>query len=161
MRRTSCTALILAVTLGAASLLVACGSSDSGGSTTTGPKTIDRSRPDIVGTITAVTPFEPVTTDCTKPEDLPPDGAISNDDPPVCTDPDTDVLGTVLIEAEPGVQQGDKLSLTVTSDTVLDGTGVTRFADLETGQKVQGWTTGAIAESYPGQGTARALRVLG
>ena len=161
MRRTSCTALLLALTLGVAAPLAGCGSSDSGGSTTTRPQAIDRLRPDIVGELTSVTPFVPVTTDCTKPEDLPPGGAISNEDPPICTDPDTDVLGTVLIEAEPGVQHGDKLSLTITRATVLDGAGVTRFADLEAGQKVRAWTTGPIAESYPGQGTARALRVIG
>jgi hypothetical protein len=46
---------------------------------------VDPGVPDIVGTITSVEPFVPVTEDCTPPDDLDPDGVVSSDDPPVCT----------------------------------------------------------------------------
>ena len=68
---------------------------------------------DLVGAITAVTPFEPVTEGCTPPEQLDPNGAVSSDDPPVCTDADSDIEGTILVEAsrgEPVGGLGDKAS---------------------------------------------------
>lgn len=113
---------------------------------------------DISGTVTAVAPFEPITEDCTPPEDLDPDGAISSDDPPVCTDEDSDILGTLLVEERPGVQEGRKISFTVTTATVLSGPGVSRFDDLAEGQTVDAWSTGQCAESYPEQCTAVAMR---
>lgn len=115
---------------------------------------------DIRGTVTAVVPFEPVTQDCTRPEDLDPDGVRSSDDPPVCTADDNDVVGTVLIEEQPDVQAGRKISFTVTTATALDGPGLARFEDLAPGQRVEGWTTGLCAESYPEQCGALAIRLL-
>lgn len=113
---------------------------------------------DIIGTVTAVAPFEPITEDCTPAEDLDPDGAISSHDPPVCTDEDSDVLGTLLVEERPGAQEGRKVSFTVTTATVLSGPGVSRFVDLAEGQTVDAWSTGLCAESYPEQCTAVAVR---
>jgi hypothetical protein len=62
--------------------------------------------PDLTGTITVVTPFEPITEDCTPPEDLDPDGVVSSDDPPVCTGEDDDVVGTILVEGDLAPEQG-------------------------------------------------------
>lgn len=117
--------------------------------------------PDITGTVTAVTPFVPVTEDCTPADELDPDDSVSSDDPPVCTDPDTDVTGTVLVEEHPGAQDGRKISFTLTSETVLlgsDGAALASFDDFQEGQVVEAWTTGACAESYPEQCGAEAVR---
>lgn len=153
--------------LAAVLLLTACGDDtdiDTGdGTTSTAPgETTFPDRPaEITGTITSVTPFVPITEDCTPPEELDPDEPISSDDPPVCTDPDTDVLGTVLVEEQPGAQGDRKISFTVTAATVLGGEGIEGFDDLAAGQLVDAWTPGPCAESYPEQCTAEAIRVRG
>jgi hypothetical protein len=139
---------------------------DTTGSTTTVPPassdgTVPAAPPDITGTITEVAPFEPITEDCTPAEDVDPDGSVSSNDPPVCTPPDNDVLGTVLVEEQPGVQDGRKISFTLTTSTVLtgdDGAPLGEFADLAVGQTVDGWSTGICAESYPEQCSAVAIR---
>jgi hypothetical protein len=161
MRRTAglLIAGLLTLTLAACSDdAVDVGAGDGTTTTTVPPATVPGSIPDIRGTITSVTPFEPVTEDCTPPEDLDPDDAVSSEDPPVCTDPDTDVLGSVLVEEQPGVQEGRKISFTLTSATSLVGT---TFDDLAKGQTVEAWTTGLCAESYPEQCGTLALRVTG
>ena len=161
-------------TLLAASLLAvgACGDDDEDvsageGPSTTAPASSDATVPDgpadITGTITAVSPFEPITEDCTPPEELDPNGSVSSDDPPVCTPADNDVVGTVLVEEEPGVQEGNKVSFTVVTSTVLvgsDGAPI-GFADLAEGQTVEAWSTGMCAESYPSQCEAVAIRRTG
>src|SRR5687767_12420921 len=140
------------------------GTSD-GGTTTPAPDTSDATVPDVpadvTGTITSVTPFEPITEDCTPPEDLDPDGSVSNEDPPVCTPADNDMVGTVLVEEQPGVQAGIKISFTVTTTTALTGSDsapLSEFADLAEGQTVEAWSTGICAESYPSQCEAVAIR---
>lgn len=158
-------AALLALSLAAA----ACGEStevgtgDSTSTTaTTGPSgsaTLPDRPPELTGTITSVTPFVPVTEGCTPPEDLDPDGAVSDDDPPVCTADDNDVVGTVLVEEQPDAEEGGKISFTVTTATVLEGDGVHGFADLAVGDIVDAWTPGPCAESYPEQCGAEALRV--
>ena len=137
------------------------------GAETTAPggseATVPDAPADITGTVTAVTPFEPITEDCTPPEDLDPDGSVSSDDPPVCTPEDNDVVGTVMVEEEPDAEQGDKISFTVTTSTVLvgsDGAPLGEFADFAEGQTVEAWSTGMCAESYPEQCTAVAIRRL-
>lgn len=161
-------------TLLAASLLLvgACGDDDEDvtagdGSGTTAPATSDATVPDgpadITGTVTSVSPFEPITEDCTPPEDLDPDGSVSSDDPPVCTPADNDVVGTVLVEEQPEVQEGNKISFTVVTSTALvgaDGAPIA-FADLAEGQTVEAWSTGFCAESYPSQCAAVAIRRTG
>jgi hypothetical protein len=114
---------------------------------------------DLVGTITTVTPFEPVTEDCTPAEDTDPDGAVSSDDPPICTPEDNDILGTILVEEDLAPEQGRKISYTVTTDTKI--TGVESFADLAEGQTADTWVTGPCAESYPEQCGLEAIRVTG
>ncbi len=121
---------------------------------------------DLVGTITEVTPFEPITEDCTPPGELDPDGSTSSEDPPVCTPADNDVIGTVLVEEKPGVQEGRKISYTVTTSTGLtgqsaDGTAVGVFGDLVAGQTVDSWVPadGMCAQSYPEQCAADTIRV--
>jgi hypothetical protein len=123
---------------------------------------------DLVGTITNVTPFEPVTEDCTPPEDLDPDEAVSSEDPPVCTPTDNDVVGSVLVEEQPGVQEGRKISYTVITSTGLTGqtaagelVGV--FGQLAEGQTVDTWVPedGMCAQSYPEQCAAEVIRVTG
>ncbi len=126
----------------------------------TGVEVPDRA-PDLAGTITSVTPFEPVTEDCTPPEDLDPNGSVSGDDPPVCTAEDNEVVGTILVEEDPDDPQGGrKVSYTVTADTAVTGTGVGVFADLAEGQTADTWTTGPCAESYPEQCGLEAIRVM-
>jgi len=116
---------------------------------------------DIVGTITSVTPFEPITEDCTPAEDLDPDGSVSSEDPPVCTPADNDIVGTVLVEEQPGIEEGNKISFTVTTSTALTGSDTAPlgvFGDLAEGQTVEAWSTGMCAESYPSQCEAVAIR---
>ena len=106
-------------------LLVGCGdvpgtaaprrSTNSPPATWQGPPT---RQADLVGAITVVKPFEPVIEGCTPPEQLDPDGAVSSDDPPMCTDADSDIEGTILVEASRGGGNrfgglGDKASLTI------------------------------------------------
>jgi hypothetical protein len=128
--------------------------------------TVPDREPDLVGTITAITPFVPITEDCTPPEDVDPDAATSSDDPPVCTPADSNVIGTILVEGDVRPEQGRKISYTVTTDTKLtgataDGMKVGVFAGLAEGQSVETWTTGPCAESYPEQCSAEAIRVIG
>lgn len=118
--------------------------------------------PTFVGTLTSVTAFEPVTEDCVDPSNLDPGGSVSSDDPPFCTDPANTNQGTVLLESDPGVQEGDKASLTVDGDTVLlrrtsDGFEPVTFDDLAGGDTAEAWVFGPIAESYPVQARADAL----
>lgn len=155
-------ATLLSVTL---LLAAACGDDDADVSTGDNPTdtvdevTVPAAPADITGTVTSVTPFEPVTEDCTPPEDLDPDGSVSSDDPPVCTPADNDIVGTVLVEEQPGVQEGNKISFTVTTSTALsDGD---TFADLAEGDTVEAWSTGFCAESYPSQCEAVAIRRTG
>jgi hypothetical protein len=129
---------------------------------------IDAGAPDIVGTITSIEPFVPVTEDCTPAEDLDPDGAVSNEDPPICTPEGHDVVGTVLVEEDPNDPQGGrKISFTATDDTRFSGQAadrdVTSFDDLAEGQQVRAWVPedGACAESYPEQCGLDALDVTG
>ena len=130
--------------------------------------TVPTTPPDLTGTITSVSPFEPVTEDCTPPEDLDPDGAVSSDDPPVCTPEDNDVVGTILVEETPNdASAGRKISFTVTSDSAItgetaDGTKVGVFGDLAEGQTVETWVAGDVcAESFPEQCGLEAVKVTG
>ena len=126
---------------------------------------------DLVGAITAVTPFEPVTEGCTPPEQLDPNSTVSSDDPPMCTDADSDIEGTILVEASPGEPVGglgDKASLTISRRTTAiwicgptDALVPGSFGDLVPGQAVSAWVDGPVAESYPVQATAAALAVVG
>jgi hypothetical protein len=148
----------------------ACGSDEDGAADTTpapdglGVEVPDRP-PDLVGTITVITPFEPITEDCTPPEDLDPDGAVSSDDPPVCTSEDDDVIGTILVEGDLAPERGRKISYTVTGDTeitgAVDGVGVGTFDDFAEGQLAETWAAGPCAESYPEQCALEAIRVTG
>lgn len=167
-------ARVALITLLATSLVAvgACGGDDAvtaGDSTdTTEPDgtsvTVPDVPADITGTVTSITPFEPITEDCTPAEDLDPDGSVSSDDPPVCTSEDNDIVGTVLVEEQPGVQEGNKISFGVTTSTALtggDGAALDSFADLAEGQTVEAWSTGICAESYPSQCEAVAIRRTG
>jgi hypothetical protein len=134
----------------------------------TGVEVPDRT-PDLVGTITSVEPFVPVTEGCTPSEDLDPDASVSDEDPPICTPEDTDLVGTILVEETPEDPQGGrKISYTLTSDSKItgataDGTKVGVFGDLAEGQQVDTWVPadGACAESYPEQCGLEAVRVTG
>ena len=121
------------------------------------------------GTIKSVEPFRPVTTNCTRPEDVDPDSAVSSDDPPVCTDMDKAPLGTVLIEADPARGTLDKVIFTVgpeaalfSSYTGLGDEELTQidFAELSVGRQAEVGFSGQVAESYPGQATAESVTLL-
>jgi hypothetical protein len=152
-------------TVGAVALLAlaACGDDAAPqASDTRGQADVPDSAPTFVGELTTVSAFEPITEDCIDAEDADPDGSVSSDDPPLCTSPDNTTLGTVLLEAEPGVQQGDKISLRVDADTVLlrrtaEGAEPVGFDALAAGDAVRAWVFGPVAESYPMQGYADVL----
>lgn len=112
------------------------------------------------GTITEVTATEPVVDDCIDPDDLDPDGSVSSDDPPVCSDPETLPRGSILVEVEPGVDGGEKIVFTILQDTALtrDGEPIS-FDDLTAGDEAKVGFSGEVAESYPGQATALAVDV--
>lgn len=123
---------------------------------------------DLVGTITTVTPFEPIVEDCTPSDDLDPDQAVSSDDPPVCTPADSTVIGSITVEEQPDAPQGGrKISFTVTTDTKITGAnaaglGVGVFGDFVEGQTVDTWVLdGVCAQSYPEQCGLEAIRVTG
>ena len=139
------------------------GGTDSGAASDgLGDEVPDRTA-DLSGTITVVTPFVPVTEDCTPAEDLDPDAAVSSDDPPICTPEGSDAVGTILVEEDPAEPQGGrKISYTVTTDTLITGPGVAGFADLAEGQTADTWVAGGVcAESYPEQCGLEAIRVTG
>ena len=137
------------------------GDGTGGGDAAGGDPTVPTGPPDLAGTITTVTPFEPVTEDCTPPEDLDPDAAVSSDDPPICTAEDNDVVGAILVEEDPSdPAAGRKISYTVTTSTAFEAGA--SFDDLATGQTVDTWVAGdGCAESYPEQCGLAAIRVTG
>lgn len=162
LRLIAATALLLGTALGA------CGDDkddlDTGDAPTggvAGPAEVPDRPVDITGEITSVNPFEPVTEDCVPADQLDPDGVVSSDDPPMCTPADLDLLGTIVIEEQPGVQEGRKVSLSIIADTLLTGEGLSSFDDLAEGQTVEAWTGDICAESYPEQCGGVAVRRTG
>jgi hypothetical protein len=150
---------LLAVLLPAA--LLGCG--DDGDDVGSGDGTAPRAAEPVAsfeGTITQVTPFEPVTDGCVDAADLDPDGSVSSDDPPICTDADLAPLGSILVEVEPGTDGGEKIVFTVPrgAPVTRDGDEIT-FADLAEGDLATIGFDGQVAESYPGQATAAAVDV--
>ena len=144
---------------------VACGDQADDGTVVpaTEPPSTD---PTVVGVITHVEPFEPVTENCVEADPrADPDTSVSSDDPEVCSDPDTPLLGTVLVEEDPNSASGDtKVSFAIQAGTaLLERRGAiyepVSFADLVEGTTVSGWAEGAIMESYPAQATASAIVV--
>lgn len=122
--------------------------------------------PDLTGTITKIMPFVPITEDCVPADDADPDATTSDDDPPICTPADSNVIATVLVEGDLAPERGRKISYTITTDTKLtgetaDGIKVGVVASLAEGQLVDSWASGPCAESYPEQCGAEALRVIG
>ena len=170
--------LTLGLVLGACSdddtpLATGDGQGDDGSAVTDAPDApgaeVPDRPPDLTGTITSVEPFEPVTEGCTPPEDVDPDGAVSSDDPPICTPADNDIVGTILVEERPdATEEGRKISFTVTTSSLItgqtaDGQAVRELSDLVEGQPVETWVPadGACAESYPEQCGLEAVRVTG
>ena len=156
--------LVAAVVVAAISL-VGCGDQpddDIAGPATEPPAT----DPTVVGFVTDVVPFEPITDGCVEPDpDADPDAPVSSDDEPVCSDPATAPLGTVLVEEDPAAVSGsNKISFTVDSATTLliESSGAhdpLSFADLADGMAATGWADGPITESYPAQARAAAIVV--
>ncbi|MCE5192023.1 MAG: YobA family protein [Actinomycetia bacterium] len=72
-------------------------------------------------------------------------------------------LGNVLVEGPSGAGVAyDRASVNITSSTTVlrvtpKGYERIMFSDLRSGMKVHVWFTGAVAESYPVQATAKAL----
>ncbi len=70
--------------------------------------------------------------------------------------------GTVLVEFDPtSTNSGPKALTTVTGATIIvrPAGDEADFRALATGQWVRVWFTGPVAESYPVQGTARAIAI--
>jgi hypothetical protein len=141
--------LLLALAL--VGTLVACGD-DADPAVSAGGDGDPTDEPAIVGEVTASAPFTPVTEECIDGSELPPDAALSSDDPPICTPEDNDVLGSIVVASA----DGDQGSLTITGETDL---GDSTFDDLAVGTVVSVWVSGPIAESFPWQATADAVRV--
>ncbi len=123
--------LSLLIIVGA--MLVNC--SSSGETSTTEPKPI-QTEPDFVGDIIEVNSIG-----------------------------ENDVLGTILAEGKDVIQSSDKYVVTIYEDTpVLEQDGNIAnnisFAQLEVGQKVQIWFSGAIRESYPAQVDAAQIMIV-
>lgn len=122
--------------------------------------------PDVQGILTSIERFSPRTENCVDRSDLPPNQPISSDDPPSCTLLPTDTVGTMLLEEDPDSEWGgEKVRLTVTTDTLLlreSGAVYAQIAfdDLERGHTLVAWTAGPIAESYPSQATASVVMSL-
>jgi hypothetical protein len=137
---------------------VACGASAGG---------LPERDPDIVGVVTSVDPFQPITEDCVEPDSTDPDHPVSSDDLPFCTGEDEDTLGHVLVEEVPGQEAGDnKIVFRVGQGTTIRHETAERqqpagFSDLVEGTRVEAWAAGAIAESYPAQADGAAIVILG
>ena len=152
----------LIAVLATVALPTACGGGVVGAAPPGGP-------PDLTGTLTSVTPFVPRTQDCVEVGQRPPDAAVSSHDGPFCADPDSDVVGSILVEEQPdrpmvGLRppQGDKAAVTVdTGSQILRHAGQgyveAAFDAFEVGQMVEVWFSGPVAESYPVQAGAKAV----
>jgi hypothetical protein len=147
-------------------VLLGCG--DQSGTESATPATDSPgTEPTIVGVITEVVPFGPITEDCIDADpDADPDSHVSSDDVPVCSDPDTAPLGTVLVEQDAAETGEYKISFTVGHNTTLlierpdNGSAEPlSFADLADGMSVAAWADGPIAESYPAQAMAAVIVV--
>lgn len=120
---------------------------------------------DIVGVITTMTPAAPPAADCAPPDPVAsPDEPVSSDDPPPCPDPQSDHLGTLLVEEQPGAGGGDATVVAIGASTVLvRATGGSfaeiAFDELREGLAVEVWYDGPVAESYPAQAGGAALLV--
>jgi hypothetical protein len=161
MRGQSAAAVVVVVVVS----LVSCGdqSNDDIAVPATAPPATD---PTVVGFVTDVMPFEPITDGCVEPDpDADPDAPVSSEDQPVCSDPATAPLGTVLVEEDPAAASGsNKISFTVDSGTTLliESSGAhdpLSFADLADGMAVTGWADGPVMESYPAQAHAAVIVV--
>lgn len=153
----------LAVTFAVLLAATGCGT-QSGDGTTVPASEPPATKPTVVGVITQVAPFEPVTEGCVEPDArAEPDAPVSSDDPPVCSDPDTSLLGTVLVEENPDSASGDtKISFAIEDSTALlaqrgETYELMSFRELAEGKTVSAWADGAIMESYPAQATAAAI----
>jgi hypothetical protein len=156
---------IAAIAVGAV-VLVGCGGPTEDSDTAIPATEPPATGPTIAGSITEVVPFEPVSEGCVEPDpDADPDSPVSSDSSPVCSDPDTAPLGTVLVEEDPQAASGsNKISFTVDDSTTLliESSGAhdpLSFADLAEGMAVDAWADGPIAESYPSQARAAAIVV--
>ena len=157
--------LTLAVVLVVAGCGNRTGDGAAAGSPVAEPPSTD---PDVVGVITAVDLFEHVTEDCVEPDPrADPDSPVSSEDTPVCSDPDTPLLGHILVEEDPRAASGDvKVDFAIEEGTaLLNRVGETyeplSFLDLAEGAIVSAWAYGAIMESYPAQATASAIVLEG
>ena len=121
----------------AVSLLVgACGGDDVGDEVGTGAPdptevSVPDREPDLIGTITEITPSE-----------------------------SGEVTGTILVEGDLAPDRGRKISYSVTTETAITGADAD-FAGFAEGQVAETWATGPCAESNPEQCALEAIRVTG
>ena len=74
---------------------------------------------------------------------------------------DGDTLGIIEVKGEPDNGAAyDYAMVTITPDTEIYKNGAIHFSDLETGMYVNVFFDGAVAESYPVQGTAALVNVV-
>lgn len=74
--------------------------------------------------------------------------------------------GRILIEAKPGIMEGDKCWLKIEPNTKIyrqvgSDLKPVKAADLAVGQQVQAWASGPVMESYPCQGGAARVVIQG
>lgn len=166
MRPSAVRRVVVVFVAAAAAVASGCGRGAVGAGPPGGP-------PSITGTLTSVAPFVPRTEDCVELGERPPDAAVSSDDEPFCTDPDSDVVGSILVEEHPdrpvegpGPPAGDKASVTIDRGSQIlrdagEGHVEAGFDAFQAGQLVQVWFSGPVAESYPVQAGAKAVVILG
>ena len=132
MRLAKITCLLsLVIMVGA--LFVNCSSSDK---TSTTEPTPTQTAPDFIGGIIEVNSIE-----------------------------EDDVLGTILVEGEDIIQSSDKYIVTIKAGTLIleqDGKVINHisFADLQPGQSIRIWFSGAVRESYPAQVDAAQVMII-
>ncbi|MBP1745196.1 MAG: hypothetical protein H6Q58_2174 [Firmicutes bacterium] len=75
-----------------------------------------------------------------------------------------DTEGTILVEGKVEADTSfDKASVRITKDTLIQKDAMSRsfgLSDIEVGSRVEVIFKGAVAESYPVQGTADTVRIL-
>jgi hypothetical protein len=115
----------------------------------------------VVGGCGGATAAQPASPSPSAPPSLPADitGVVKD----VSVGTDDNALPVLLVVADPGSRSSvDRASVRVTADTIVWTADGVRgaAADLAAGARVAMWFTGPVAESYPVQATAGAIRIL-
>ncbi len=117
----------------------------------------------IYGTITNIQNVPKRTSSQENTNQSDPNVPVSSDEATGKVRSPGDAVGVVLVEENPDEEYGSqKVYVTITKSTRLldqqeQGLISADFEDFELGQQVRVWYRGPVAESYPGQATARVV----